>query len=380
MSRSPNSAAVLLVVYILVLVAFFSKAAIGQTTTAASPAGQVFKNLKVLQNTPADSLNQSMHLISGALGVNCEYCHVEMDFPSDKVEKKDKAREMLTMTADLNQRSFMGKQVVTCFTCHQGHAIPTDTPPLPAPGYPPEKKEQTDLPSVSEILSKYIAALGGEQKLKKITSRVITAQQDIPTGPGGVNPLPAEIEISQMAPNFSSRVSKAKGLTLMSGFDGTTAWNLDARGRVSTAVDLEQKRERRAADLYEPLHIQTEYPDLKVEAIESVGPRNAYVLAGQFAPGAQIRLYFDTSSGLLVRRTTAVPTVAGNSPYQEDFDDYRDAGNGVKYPYLIRLEPAGPRTELATHSTIRIQRIQENVAIDSGKFKKPEQKEGLTNR
>jgi hypothetical protein len=38
------------------------------------------------------------------------------------------------------------------------------------------------------------------------------------------------------------------------------------------------------------------------------------------------------------------------------------------------MEPAGSRTELGTHSTIRVERIQENVPIDSAKFIKPETK------
>ena len=46
----------------------------------------------------------------------------------------------------------------------------------------------------------------------------------------------------------------------------------------------------------------------------------------------------------------------------------------MKYPFRIHMEPAGPRTELATHSTMRVQHIQENVAIDDAKFIKPETK------
>jgi hypothetical protein len=134
-------------------------------------------------------------------------------------------------------------------------------------------------------------------------------------------------------------------------------------------------REQRNADFYEPLNISKAYKDLKVEGTQRIGARSAYVVAGQFPGGAPIRFYFDIDSGLLIRKYTVVATVAGNSPYQEDYEDYRDAGSGVKYPYIIRLEPAGPRTEIPTHSTIRIQRIQENITMDSSKFKRPEPKE-----
>ena len=36
-----------------------------------------------LKGTPADELNQSMHLMKGALGVDCTYCHVEREWDKD---------------------------------------------------------------------------------------------------------------------------------------------------------------------------------------------------------------------------------------------------------------------------------------------------------
>jgi hypothetical protein len=338
------------------------------------PAEQVYKNIKVLQGTAADSFNQGMHLISGALGVNCEYCHVERDFVSDSVKKKDVARAMITMTAELNQKSFEGKQVITCYTCHQGHAIPVGMPKLPRPNYPEEAKPASGLPSAAEVLAKYITALGGEQNLRKINTRIITAQQDIPTGPGGVLPLVAQVEIHQKAPNLMLRTAKTNQGTSPNGYDGKTAWTQDAKGKVNMPVELEQLRERRAADFFEPLNLTKEYGELKVEGVEKVGSAQAYLVTGTFAPGVPIQLYFDTKSGLLLRRWTVVPTAAGNSPFQVDYADYRDAGHGVKYPYTIHMEPAGPRTELITHSTIHVQKIQENVALEDARFLRPESK------
>jgi hypothetical protein len=54
-----------------------------------------------------------------------------------------------------------------------------------------------------------------------------------------------------------------------------------------------------------------------------------------------------------------------------DFDDYRDTGSGVKIPFLVRSSPAGPRTELATTSTLRVTSVRDNVAIDAATFATP---------
>jgi photosynthetic reaction center cytochrome c subunit len=335
-------------------------------------SGEVYKNLKVLQGTPADSFNQSMHLISGQLGVDCEYCHLEKDRVSDDVKKKDVARDMLVMTAELNRRMFKGEEVVTCYTCHRGKPIPVGPAVLPVGEYFKVPPPSPAMPPVAEILAKYITALGGEQSLRKITTRSITAQQDIPTGPGGVIPTPATVEILQKAPNFVFRTAKTKDLTQLSGTDAKGPWVQDARGRVNApGIALERARETRNADFYEALDIAKNFPKLTVDGIEKIEMSEAYVVVGVPADGVPVRMYFDTKSGLLLRKYTLTPTQTGPSPYQIDYADYRDAGHGVKYAYQIHMEPAGPRTELATHSTIRISKIEENVALDDARFTRP---------
>ena len=47
-------------------------------TKPVPPSSEVYKNLKVLGATPAESLNQGMHLISGELGVDCEILSAPM--------------------------------------------------------------------------------------------------------------------------------------------------------------------------------------------------------------------------------------------------------------------------------------------------------------
>ncbi len=159
-------------------------------------AGQQYKNIKVLQDIPADQLVQGMHVINGALGVECEYCHDEADRSKDDKKPKLVARKMLTMMMEINKNSFDGAQTVTCYTCHRGSPEPVKTQPLPVTLAVLEEdaKPGPALPSVDEILAKYIQALGGERSIQKITSRVITATQDLPTGAGGVTPVPAKVE------------------------------------------------------------------------------------------------------------------------------------------------------------------------------------------
>ena len=156
-------------------------------------ADQMYKSIQVLKGTPAAELILAMHYFRAALGVTCEYCHVEGNFPSDVKKPKEVARQMISMVFDINKNTFQGRQVVTCYTCHRGHVQPIGVPVYPLDEQMPEAPPPA-LPSVDQILAKYVQALGGEQAIRKVTSRVITATQYIPTGPGGTVPVPAQSE------------------------------------------------------------------------------------------------------------------------------------------------------------------------------------------
>jgi len=98
------------------------------------------KNLKIL---PADvNIQQTMGAFRAALGVQCTYCHVQGDFASDDNPKKNMARNMLRIAADINATFSDGKRHVTCYTCHRGEAKPKMEPPVPGaapkPAGPPE--------------------------------------------------------------------------------------------------------------------------------------------------------------------------------------------------------------------------------------------------
>ena len=340
------------------------------------PAEQVYKNIKVMKGLPANQIIQGMHLIKSALGVDCTHCHIEMEWDRDDVQPmKDKARAMYTMVAEINRANFKGEQVVTCFTCHKGKAIPDTYPAMPVPSIKPESDQDTKiaLPAVDLVLAKYVSALGGEQALRRITSRVVTGNLNIATGPGGTVPAPATLERSMKAPNFVLDVYKTDKFTISSGFDGTVAWARGQNGNVNspTPGGIDADRARRAAAFYEPLTLKQQYPTITVDGIERLNGREVYVVTGTPAASTPERLYFDTQTGLLLRKWTYVDTASGKSPYQLDFEDYLDTGSGVKIPFTVRMAPSSPRIELEPTSTLRITKVQDNVSLDAATFVKP---------
>jgi hypothetical protein len=89
--------------------------------TAADGGG---KNLKVLPATMTKAeIKKLMKGIADSLGVQCDHCHNTDDMSQD-TKMKEKARDMMKMTAEINKAHFAGKDRVKCVTCHNGNKEP----------------------------------------------------------------------------------------------------------------------------------------------------------------------------------------------------------------------------------------------------------------
>jgi hypothetical protein len=98
----------------------------------SEPADAVFKNIKVLKDLPAGRLLAVMEIgYARSLGVNCAHCHVPYEWERDDKPQKQIAREMVRMTAAINQHYLpqikglkSERPVVNCTTCHRGQVKP----------------------------------------------------------------------------------------------------------------------------------------------------------------------------------------------------------------------------------------------------------------
>jgi hypothetical protein len=343
----------------------------GQAT--AKTAEQQFKNIQVLTGVPADQVIPTMRVFTGALGVRCGFCHMDGDLASDMKPEKATARKMFTMMNAINKDNFAGRTQVTCYTCHNGHNDPANLIELPATEA--DEAPRPAMPTTDDIISKYIQAIGGEAAIRKVTSRVIMGTQDVGSGvTADRSTLTAQLERDQKAPNLLVNTLKTDKFTTMNGFDGTVAWNQDAKGTVNPIANPYQGRAKWTSDLYEPLDLKMEYPRLAVRGMQKVNGHDAYQVIGMPMNDTPERLFFDAQTGLLLRKITVTTTAAGNLPAQVDYDDYRDTGSGVKIPYTIHMVPITPGDSVATQTTIHIQKVQDNAAVDGSKFTKPESK------
>ena len=93
------------------------------------PAEQVFQNIELFKGMPAARVLRIMEMaFSPALGVTCDFCHVEGKWESDDKDKKTIARKMWRMQREVSQqvREIVVREnaAVNCTTCHRGMTKP----------------------------------------------------------------------------------------------------------------------------------------------------------------------------------------------------------------------------------------------------------------
>ena len=116
---------------LLVSVVFLASLCAAQDNAPKQPRPEP-KNLKILKGSNAEIVRIMMTYTAG-LGVQCSYCHQGRDFASDENPKKEIARNMITMSAEINGKFTDGNVHVTCFTCHRGATEPKMAPEPKAP-------------------------------------------------------------------------------------------------------------------------------------------------------------------------------------------------------------------------------------------------------
>ena len=360
----------LLIVMVFVTVCCLSLLYQRNVTAAVAPqqgqektTEQVYRNIQVLKGMPASELQAVMALITGSLGVRCNYCHAG-SFDKDDKQTKQTARTMMQMVFDLNKSRFAGRDAITCYTCHRGEPRPARVVSLGqnlwqsrAPG---AAKPEAALPSADQVLDRYEQAIGGKEALTKVINRVLKGSR---VGADGV--LVPE-EVYQKGPNKLLVVTSYTDVVFRSGYNGTSGWAKSSKG--DSQVSNEQLAEIvRDAESYGNTRIRELYAQMKIEGREALGDRDAFVMRGTTRNGLSETLYFDAQNGLLMRRYRESKTSLGPFPTQTDYEDYREV-DGIKLPFSIRWSMPGRSWGR------KITEVKQNTAIDDAIFNPPDGK------
>jgi outer membrane lipoprotein-sorting protein len=223
--------------------------------------------------------------------------------------------------------------------------------------------------TADEVVEKHFIAVGGREALGKLTSRKLTGTITLSTPAAE---LSGAAEIYAKAPNKTRAVMRldlgAVGgsgqMTVEQIFDGKTGYTLNS---VQGDTEIAGRQLDNMRNNVFPSPLLT-YKDagitLEVLPREKVNGRDAIVLRATPKAGSTSRIFFDAETYLIVRTVITIDSPMGGELEQtSEPSDYRTF-DGVKVPFLIVNS-----NQLQT-VTIKINKVEHNVAIDDAMFVK----------
>jgi hypothetical protein len=211
-----------------------------------------------------------------------------------------------------------------------------------------------DVTTADAVLDKYLTALGGREKLRAMQDMTVSATADI-------QGRTMEMETKLKMPNKYKQVSymmgnEAGGTT----YDGTTL-SRSMRGQQTTKDGKEAFMEFLQGHPFPELYYDTLAIEKKLVGIEKVDDKDAYKVQYTVA-GKDWYDYFDTQTGLKVKRSATNETPRGKVETDIKFGNYKEV-NGIKFPFT-RSQKLGQ-----FEMTMETQSIKLNKGIDDKQFR-----------
>jgi carboxyl-terminal processing protease len=199
-------------------------------------------------------------------------------------------------------------------------------------------------PQVTEIVEKYLRAIGGREAVAKIKSRVsVGTFEGVYTGV----PTSGTVEIDEREPDRAVTIISVPGVgSMRRGYTGAYGYEQFALMGFRELKGAELEALKVESDFRRDVDLTRLYPKMVLEGKEKIGDAEAYVVEATPARGVfPTKFYFDTQTGLLLRQDVV------------SFEDYREV-DGVRLPFKIRSPLV----------TITLKEIRHNVSLDDSIF------------
>ncbi len=214
----------------------------------------------------------------------------------------------------------------------------------------------TDIPdiSVDEILDRYVAAVGGEDALKKLTTRECMGKVTTDLTSRNLPVYESKLfRASAKLPGKCLFEELIDGPSARRGSDGLIHWRVDQCGIKS--VDNGNLKLDFLTDPQGALRIREYFPNLTLKGTWEVNGKTTYQLEPSDLKPEYYSLYFDVETGLLL-----------SIGYHWFVEDYREV-DGVLFPHKIATGRKGGST------IFEISSVKHNVAMDDAIFAMPTQ-------
>ncbi|HKV37322.1 MAG TPA: serine hydrolase [Pyrinomonadaceae bacterium] len=221
--------------------------------------------------------------------------------------------------------------------------------------------------AIDDLLTKMIAAYGGEENLRKHKSSLATVEVDLES-----QGVMAKGTISARAPNQSASeltftaLGKKLG-SMNSYFDGAAGGEMVSFAPAETYTGKRLEDIKAGADFYDVLNWKKNYQKITFKKMGKVADEEVYIIEKKNEKGTPVTDYISTKSFLVLRRDSLVAneTAGIELPQTEQFSDYRNV-DGVMVPFKMMSN------NIANGDIVlRILDLKFDVDIPDSAFRKP---------
>ena len=219
-------------------------------------------------------------------------------------------------------------------------------------------------PTVDDIVAKNLAAKGGVEKLRAVTSVKMTGRIK---GPSGEMPVVSYAK----RPNMRRRENVNDGQTFILAFDGKTVWAVNplmsTRPREITGPQADMTRQD--ADDFDSVLIDYKAKGRTVELVgtEAVQGITMHRLRVTTKTGAVQEIYINAETMLESKMVMQIEQAGRKDVVTSEFSNYKEV-DGVKVPLNIRQTVNGKLV-----AEVIYDQVQFNAPMDDALFAMPKQ-------
>jgi caffeoyl-CoA O-methyltransferase len=205
------------------------------------------------------------------------------------------------------------------------------------------------LPTLEQILERYVEAVGGQEVIRKLTTRVCKGRyiDDRPyAGPKKIIPF----ETFSKIPDKSLFIMRDPENREKEGFDGNIRWRQDNNGLIRR-----ENRERSLMDYFldpqNALRIEEYFPEMELRGMMKLRDHEVYVVENS-RTSPHYTLYFDVESGILIQIGFY------------ELHEYKEV-DGIRFPFRLEYSRKGGS------NTYVFEDVQHNIPIWDERFDMP---------
>ena len=192
------------------------------------------------------------------------------------------------------------------------------------------------LPNADEVLKKYRVALGGEEAIKKHTTRSVKGTFEIPA-----QGMKGDLSIMAAAPDMIRVMVTLPGLgELQRGYDGKLGWSIDPAIGPRLLEGSELAEFKHSADFYDDLHDPKKFKSITVVGKTVFEGQDCYELKLVKDSGFEYTEFFSVATGLIVGGKLNASSQMGSVPVVSAVSEYKAFG-GVLVPTITRQRMMG---------------------------------------